>query len=657
MALGLGVAACLTALAFLTAGNLSDNTWVEIVLTLLGAGACAAGVLLTAPGRLWGGVTLSLFVALVVLTGVSIAWSVQPDDSWQAANQTLSYLAAFSGAIAIARIAPERWRSLVGGVAAFAVILSGWALLVKVFPATLDPGETLGRLRAPTGYWNATGLVAALGLVPCLWAGARVDRGRLMRALSVPASAILVAVIVLSYSRGAVLVAVVGVGCWFAIVPLRLRSAAMLALGGIGGGAIAGWALATRALSNDMVPLAARTTAGHAFGLVLLVALALLLAAGVASAFAIDRVAPTPALRRRIGTVLVVLVALVPIAGVLAVARSSRGLTGEVSHVWSTLTNPAVTVSDNPGRLVELSNSRPRYWREGLTVGEHALLKGVGALGYATARARYTSDPLNVGHAHSYVIETFADLGLIGVGVSLALLLAWAASAARAIGGWTRWRSLRAPAAGERAGLLALVVVVVVFGLHSAIDWTWFVPGTALPALLCAGWLAGRGPLAAPVGRSTRRTPLIQRPGAAAALAVLSAVSLAAAWMIAQPMRAASADAAAIAALERGDMRAAIADARTASSRDPVSVEPLFELSALYGALGDQPSAYAELQRAITLQPANPATWQQLGDYELGQHHPRPALAALGTALRLDLHSLAARSDIARARAELGARP
>ena len=38
---------------------------------------------------------------------------------------------------------------------------------------------------------------------------------------------------------------------------------------------------------------------------------------------------------------------------------------------------------------------------------------------------------------------------------------------------------------------------VVVFGVHSAIDWTWFVPGNVVPALLLAGWVAGRGPLRA----------------------------------------------------------------------------------------------------------------------------------------------------------------
>ena len=42
-----------------------------------------------------------------------------------------------------------------------------------------------------------------------------------------------------------------------------------------------------------------------------------------------------------------------------------------------------------------------------------------------------------------------------------------------------------------------MLCLVVVFGVHSLVDWTWYVPGNACVALLCAGWLAGRGPLEA----------------------------------------------------------------------------------------------------------------------------------------------------------------
>ena len=46
----------------------------------------------------------------------------------------------------------------------------------------------------------------------------------------------------------------------------------------------------------------------------------------------------------------------------------------------------------------------------------------------------------------------------------------------------------------ERIGMLSMLCLVFVFGIHSLADWTWYVPGDAFVALLCAGWLAGRGP-------------------------------------------------------------------------------------------------------------------------------------------------------------------
>ena len=50
---------------------------------------------------------------------------------------------------------PERWPALLGAVATAATVICGYALLIKVFPATLDADDLVGRLKAPFGYWNA----------------------------------------------------------------------------------------------------------------------------------------------------------------------------------------------------------------------------------------------------------------------------------------------------------------------------------------------------------------------------------------------------------------------------------------------------------------------------------------------------------------------
>jgi hypothetical protein len=639
--IGLALAVALGALAFTTSGGFdalaaSGDTWSEIAVVALGAAACAAVVILGARGKAWGGVTVALFAALTALTALSIAWSVQPENSWQATGQMLAYLATFAGAASMGRLFPQRWPAVVGALATAAVGLSAYGLLVKVFPATLDAGDALGRLQSPFDYWNAAGVAAALGIVPCLWAGARRGQRRILPALAVPGLALLISVVVLSFSRSAVLAALIAVACWFVFVPLRLRSAAVLAVGGVGAAVISGWALATHALTGDRVALAARTAAGHTFGIVIVVTLAVLLVAGLALARASEKTALSSVARRRVGTVLVALVCLLPLAGIGALAASSRGLTGEISHYWHSLTTTHSTVGDNAGRLLQLGNSRPIYWRDGITVGEHALLGGVGAEGYATARGTYATSSLPVSHAHSYVIETFADLGLAGVGLNLALLIAWVLAAARPLAPKVPWRELAPARLAEREGLMVMAIVVVAFGVQSAIDWTWFFSGIAIPILVCAGWLAGRGPLADPVGRAGSRAPILQRPGAMGVVTAVVALALLMAWVTWQPLRSADALSASLNAAASGHSGQAFTDARDAADIDPVSIQPLQILATLYAGAGDIHSARAELVEATQRQPDNPEPWFWLGQFDLAHHQPRLAVADLSRSLHLN---------------------
>jgi cytochrome c-type biogenesis protein CcmH/NrfG len=655
-ALGLLCVVALGAVTFISGGgtDLGPNTWVELSITVAGACLAILAVLSSARGRAWGAVTLLLFVALTAFTAASIAWSVQPSDSWVEVNRAVSYLAAFGGAMALARIVPGRWAAIVGGVAVLATLVSGYALLAKVFPATLDAGDQVGRLRLPFDYWNAVGLMGALGIPACLWAGSRRGASLISRALAVPAIGVLVVAIMLSLSRGALVIVAVGLVVWFALVSVRLRGAVVLLLGAAGGGAASAWALSNHALSHDFVALGARTAAGHKLGWVLIGILLVQTAVGFAAAVAMDRTTAPEAVRRRVGLVLVVLVALIPVAGIGAAAASSRGFTGTVSHAWTELTSPnSGGAADVPGRLLATGSSRGRYWNEGLKVGEHAVLKGVGAGGFATAHTRYAA--ANAGgnfltHAHSYPIETFADLGLIGVLLSLAVLVSWGVAATRAVGATRRVPQERVT---ERDGLITLLVAVTIFGLDSAIDWTWFIPGTAIVALVCAGWLAGRGPLSRPTGART----MSFTPAAIGAGTVIAAVTLVIGFLTVQPLRSANADAAALTAITRGDEAAAFRDARAAASDNPVSVEPLLELAALYRAAGNDTAAIGELRKAVALQPQNPQTWLAEGETLLALHRPGQALPALARASRLNVGSPQIAGDIQRATSQTRANP
>jgi hypothetical protein len=671
----LAVAALLVATAFYARSGsvLSRATPVEIALTLLGSAVVAVAVLARPPrGRLWGGATLLLLAALAVWTALSIAWSVQPSESWQAANMTLAYLATFAGTVALAHLAPGRWSGVLAGVMLAAVVVCGWSLLVKAFPS-ISSLDLYARLRAPFDYWNAVGLMAALGIPGCLWLGARRDGHAALSALAVPALGLLLVALLLSYGRGPLLAAAVSVACWFAVVPLRLRALAVLATAGAGTAVVCAWAFANDALAKDGTPLDVRADAGHSLGLLLLALLVVLLLAGLALSFAMSRSALSPHARRATGAAVLCALALVPLAGIAALAASDRGLTGSISHGWDQLTDPnAQQPANDPGRLASVGGVRARYWDNGFSIWEKAPWLGVGADGYATARKPIQPDRLRVRHAHGYVPQTLADLGAIGMGISVALLLAWLGAAARATGvrprrRWGAWlvrlartRDARArparrpalPVTPERIGLMTLAATAIAFGVHSTVDWTWFVPGTAVAGLLCAAWVAGRGPFERPVPASSlprgKAAWGAARGRLALALVVLVA-GLAGAWAIWQPLRAVQAGDAALEALLDGHVAAARAHAEDAVARDPLSIDALFTLAAVERAAGDPPAARDALQRAVSLQPANPESWLRLGQFELDQGRVQRAVRLLGAAIYLDPRNPEAQTAYAQA--------
>ena len=240
--------------------------------------------------------------------------------------------------------------------------------------------------------------------------------------------------------------------------------------------------------------------------------------------------------RRRLGIAVLVALALVPVAGIAALAHSSRGLTGSISHAWNDFTNPnAVQPSANASRLTQAGNDHALYWSYALDVFDTSPALGAGAGAYPVADQRFMTGPALADYAHSYVFQTLADLGIVGLVISLAF--------AAAVGdrGAPHDRPPARPRApggrrAERIGLVTMFAVVVVFVIHSAVDWTWFVPTDAVLALLLAGWLAGRGPHACARAAPARpRWPHPSRlhrapPLAAAAAAAAIAIAAVAAW-------------------------------------------------------------------------------------------------------------------------------
>jgi hypothetical protein len=668
--LAAGIAVAIAGMSFAAAGGLRlERTTNVLIAIMLGSAALVSAALLqrpwTAKAPLYGGPTLLAFALLAALTGLSVLWSLAPADTWIETNRTFAYVALFAAGIALARLIPHGWGAVLIGVGAGCLIVCGWALLTKVFPASLAGEETYARLREPFAYWNSVGLMAALGVPPMLWLAARRSGHAAANALAWPAIGLLLVCMMLAYSRGSLVALAAGVGVWFLLVPLRLRGAVALAGGVAVAGPLVAWAFSQDGLTTDRAPMAARVDAGHEFGALLLLMMAVLLAAGIAVQFALAQRPPTPRERRIAGRGALAVLALVPVIGLVALATAPGGVDGQVSKAWTQLTDPdARTPANTPDRLTATSSVRARYWREALDIHAAEPVLGSGAGAYATVRTRFRDDTLMVRHAHGYVVQTLADLGWLGLAVSLLGMVAWLIAAARATGVRRRDRGL--PYDAERIGMLTLAVVVVVFGVHSAVDWTWFVPANAAVAVLCAGWVAGRGPLrarlAAPDGpprpdrmlwpHASRLARLGQRipPLRALAVGIVIAVALAAAWTAYQPVRAVHAGDAAFERLDQGQPDAAAEIARIATQRNPLSVDPLFELAAIEEARGRTAEAEAALERAVDLQPASAEAWRRLGRFRLSAlDDPQGALSAFQAAYYLDPKSPASTSDVVEA--------
>jgi O-antigen ligase len=665
-------ATALSAIAFTAGGGLSlgPMTTVELALTI-GGGVLVAAVVILGAARaprpqaaaqtaltairpseverpLYGLWSVVLLLAFAVLSAVSVAWSVEPDASWQDAARLFAYAALFAAAVALVRVAPGRWASILGGVTLAAVAITSYALLTKVFPAQLGATETYARLQQPYGYWVATGLTAAMGAIGCLWLGARRDGHALLRVLAYPAMGLELTTLMLTYSRGPIAAVAIGLVLWFCIVPLRLRGAAVLVAGALGAAIVVAFDFSSHALSSENVALAERNPAGHQLGVLIVAMLVLLALVGLAIGFLTSVRAPSARLRRRAGAGLLALLAAAVLAIVGGLTLSQRGLTGTISHDFSTLTNPnARTPENTPNRLTAVASVRARYWNEALEIFQAHPALGAGAGGYATARLRYRTETLNVRNAHGYIVQTLAELGLVGLAVTLGLLVAWLAAAGRATHlfnrRWRDWRWKRYPLpyTPERICLLSMLSLVVVFGAHSLADWTWYVPGDACMALLCAGWLAGRGPLEkGPVASRewTLRVPSSLRelaPARVALAASIILITVLAAWAEWQPQRSVEASETALALVAR-EPAAARSAARTAVSEDPNSVRALRYQAAVQQATGEPAAAEATLQKGVNLQPANPQAWSALAEHDLQAGNYPSAVQEFRAAVYLD---------------------
>ena len=642
-----GVAAALAAVAFGAQSGTQIGRVAPIEVALvLGAGLVLA-VALPSPGSrrpLYGGMAVLLFALLTVVTGLSMSWSIAPDLTVQELARTFTYLAVFTLGVMAGRRLPGGAQSLLLGLLTVCVAVCGWALATRVWPASLE-GDLVGaRLASPFDYWNALGGMAALGVPAALWLGARREGGAGARTLACPALAVLVLTILLTQSRGALIAAVLATAVWLVFVPLRLRTVWVIVVGAACSVPVGVWALSQKSFEAGVQDTATREAIATDLGLFVVAMVLVAGALGYAVALVDARRFFSLTVRRRTGMALGAAVAAVAVAGVVGVAVTGGGIGARLHAVTA---EQSTSKGAGAARLGEASSSRPAYWRQAVQIFKDAPVTGRGADGFTLARLPYRKDPSGASHAHGFLPQTMADLGLIGLACVLGLFAAWLVAAARTLG-VRRRRSAGVEWSGERTVLVALSLSVLAYGTQGMADWTWFIPGPTVAALAAAGFVAGRGPLdalgAVPAERPRAFVPLRQADrlhliGSAAVVVV----ALLCSWAVWQPNHSATATDDAVGLATQGKYAAAIRQADDARRIDPYSPDPLFAKATALAGENRRIPAYHTLETAVAEQPRNPETWLRIAQYELALDLPFRALQSTTAALTLDRQSLRVR--------------
>jgi hypothetical protein len=625
--------------------ELSRTSVVEVLMVLAGGLLVAAAVIWSPPGRLNGGLTVALFALLAALTALSITWAVVPSLAYVEANRTLAYLAVFAGAVAAARLAPRAAPVAINGIllAAMAAVL--YAIAARVWPGSLGETEISNRIGQPFQYWNAVGTTAALAIPGLLWLGTR-RAAAIGRVLAYPGLGAAVLAILLTQSRGALAAAVIGTLAWLAIVPVRMRALPLIFLPSAAAGAVAAWALSKDAFSVAGEPLRVKEAVAGEFGLLVLLMLAVLVAAGLLVNAALARELPPLHIRRRVGVVALAIACVAPLVAFTAVAFSDRGIGGTIGDRVDQLTSETETAPGNQegaARLTDASSTRGKYWREAGRVFDDRPSIGLGAGNFATARLRHRTDLSSTRHAHGFVPQTMADLGIVGLVVTGALLIAWLVGAARVTGLYPRRLPFRKASGeppprrdwtGDRIALVTLTLMAVVFGLQSAIDWTWFVPGPTAMALVAAGFVIGQAPLGAAPEPAAAGAPSSGRLLAGSGVLVAAIVV---AWAIWQPEASDRDTTEAIRLADAGETAAAIARTAEAADENPLNPDPLLTRAAIETDAGLEDAAQATLEQAVLKFPGDPQTWYRLAAFQLGTlDEPVQASSTLRGALFLD---------------------
>ncbi len=426
-------------------------------------------------------VALALYGAFQLL---STRWSQATANSLDAFSLTLLYVLGMLlfGSLRYTRARAD-WllRAVVAGLTAVCLI----GLISRVLPHAWPTASSFydERLNFPLTYWNAEGMLATIVLILGLHLSADRDTPPAIRVIASAALPAIAATLLLTFSRGALGAAAIGLLAYCLLTRFSTLPTALLAVAVPVAIAMRSAWNAT-ALAGKHPTDALGVSQGHHVAVVVgvcmlgagLLRAMLLLADKHIAQLATVRTPPRRAVRVGIGATGGVLV----LALALALALGAGGFVhreydrfvqgtheGHVTQTRDRLTDPA-----NDGRLP--------LWRAALDMYKTQKLHGTGAGTYQQYFPRYRKESGYVVDAHSLYLQSLAELGIVGFALILIVVLGM-------LGGLL-WR-IRGR---DRPLYAALFAMCLAWAVHQGFDWDWQMPAVTLGVFMLAGLALAR---------------------------------------------------------------------------------------------------------------------------------------------------------------------
>jgi O-antigen ligase len=525
-------------------------------------------------------VALSLLAGWVLLSGV---WSDAPARAASELDRVLLYLFAlllFGSALR----KPGALRRSVRVLAASIGVVAIAALATRLFPDEFasNLGLAPDRLSFPLTYWNAVGVLMAIGIVLCLHLTSDERESRLVRVFSAGLLPVMGTALLLTFSRGSIVVVLGGIVAYALLARPRGLPAAVLAAGPTTAIAMKSAYAAELLASKTESQTAAAAAQGHDVALTL--ALCCLAAIALrAMLLPLDaylarlRLPGTPKRGILLGTVVGVLLATIAVG--VAV-----DMPGEIGRQYDRAFDQGeVAPTDTRSRLNDTRLGREDHWEVALDAFRAEPLRGEGAGTFELVWARDRPDNGDVTEAHSLYLETLAELGVVG-GVLLAVALLTILSGFLS--------GARGP---NRALYAALAAAALVWMVHAGIDWDWEMPAVTL-------WLFAMGGAALACRRPTGIAGTRPHIAVRAAIGVLCLVAV---FVAARAVTGDRAVTNSLSAFHSGDCAAAIPAAREAIDFAGARPEP-YEVRGWCAIHGGRPApAVRAMRSAVERDPHN----------------------------------------------------